>query len=132
MVNVRVRAAQGCFLVWGSLDQVPVANLYMRPSILNDGTIAVLSDDAIVLYDEQLNETGEIPLPSGTGDEYTRPSLIDANDNLALFVGTELYIIDRDGNVITSRIFGSEVREVRLGPDHLFVALDTEIYRFGA
>ena len=105
---------------------------HLRPAILNDGTIVVISDSTLKFFDEDIIETGEIPLPSSedTGSQYTRPPLIDAEDNMALFAGDTLYIIDRDGNVIAERTFDSDIREIRLGPEHLFVALDYEIYRF--
>lgn len=104
----------------------------LRPAILNDGTIAVITDLNIKFFDGDLNQTGELPLPSGpgTGSGYSRPPLVDAGDNMALFAGVELYIIDIDGNILAQRTFESEVREIRLGPEHLFVALDYEIYRF--
>jgi hypothetical protein len=81
-----------------------------------------------------LYEIGEIPLPTGsdTGGLYEDPPLVDAVDNMALFVGPDLYIINRQGNVIDERTFESEIREIRLGPEHLFVALDYVIYRFGS
>ncbi len=104
----------------------------IRPVILNDGTIAVITESTIKYFDDDLNETGEIPLPSGTdtGTQYIRPPLVDAGDNMALFNGSDLYIIDRDGNLIAERTFDDDIRETRLGPEHLFVALDYAIYRF--
>lgn len=105
---------------------------YLRPCVLNGGTIAVITESTINYFDEGLNEVGEIPLPSGadTGSQYTKPPLVDTDDNMALFAGSDLYIIDKDGNVITKRTFDDDIREIRLGPEHLFVALDYEIFRF--
>jgi hypothetical protein len=105
---------------------------YLRPAILNDGTVAVITDSSILYLDPQLTQIGEIPLPGGpdTGDLYTRPPLIDSVDNMALFAGPDLYIISRNGDLLAQRTFESEIREIRLGPDHLFVALDYQIFRY--
>ena len=105
---------------------------HLRPAILNDGTIVVISDSTLKFFDEDIIETGETPLASGadTGGLYNEPPLIDADDNMALFLGSNLYIINADGNVIAQRAFDSDIREIRLGPEHLFVALDYEIFRF--
>jgi len=105
---------------------------YLRPALLNDGTIAVIDDSSVVFFDPELVQIGSIPLPSdpGSGGSYTRPPLVDAADNMALFAGPDLYIISGDGTLIDQRTFESDIREVRLGPSHLFVALDYEIFRF--
>ncbi len=103
-----------------------------RPALFNDGTIVVICESAILYFDTGLNVTAAIPLPSGpgTGSEYTDPPLIDTNDNFAIFHGSDVWIISRHGDVLAHRTFESDVRKVRLGPDHLFVALDDAIYRF--
>ncbi len=131
--------------IWGCMDGVlrrlgPGGNpggqiscgALMRPVVLNDGTIAVITDSSIKYFDDELNETGEIALPTGpdTGESYTRPPLVDADDRMILFNVMDLFIIDMDGNIIAHRSFDNLIREVRLGPEHLFVALDYEIYRF--
>jgi hypothetical protein len=105
---------------------------YLRPALLNDRTIVVITDSNLQYFDEQLAELETIPLPSGpgTGSLYTRPPLVDSSDNMALFAGQDLYIIDRAGNIIAQRTFDADIREIRIGPEHLFVALDMQIFRF--
>jgi len=105
---------------------------YMRPCILMDGTIAVITDSTIKYFDSQLSYLDEIPLPSGadTGHMYGRPPLADAADNMALYNGAGLYVIDKDGNILDQHAFDTNIHHIRLGPEHLFVVLDYAIYRF--
>jgi hypothetical protein len=105
-----------------------------RPALLNDGTVITISwDGPIQHYDSQLNKIGEIPLPAGpgTGKSYLASPMVDSMDNLALYEEEDLYIIDTKGNVLAHRTFDGRISEIRLGPEHLFVALDYAIYRFG-
>ena len=102
-----------------------------RPVILNDGTIAVGCGEEIKYFDTNLNHIGTTGLPSGLSLSWdSHPPLVDALDHLALIKGPYLYIIKRNGQVLGSRTFESDIREIRLGPEHLFVALDYAIYRF--
>ncbi len=105
---------------------------YLRPALLNDGTIVTLSFSTIMFLNENLELVDSIPLPAGstTGDTYTRPPLVDAYDRLALFTGPNLFIIDHYGTVLAQRTFESDIVEIRLGPNHLYVLLDYEIFRF--
>jgi len=105
-----------------------------RPAILNDGTVAVICDSTINFFDEELNSTGEIPLPDPSlANLYMKPPLIDAKDNMVLSAGRWLFIIDRMGNGIDAyyHIDDMDFRDVRIGPQHLFAACDYEIIRFG-
>jgi len=105
---------------------------HIRPVILSDGTVAVILNSSILFFKSHLGLDKEIILPSGinSGDRYSRPPLVDAYDNMALFEGPNLYVIDRDGLLLDQRTFDSDIREIRLGPNHLFVALEYELYRF--
>lgn len=116
----------------GTTFPASTVDLFQRPAIFNGGATGVISHSSIYIFDENLQQTGKIPLPSGvgTGDRYKRPPLIDSDDNLAIFEGENLYIMDREGNVIAGRTFENEIREIRLGPEHLYVAFDAAIMRF--
>jgi hypothetical protein len=107
-------------------------DIFQPPVILNDGTIVALTYSSLLYFDEQLNHIGGVPLPSGsgTGESYTRSPLVDANDNMALFVWNQLYIINREGDIISHRELESDIVVIRLGPEHLYVALEEKIYRF--
>ncbi len=103
-----------------------------RPAIFQDGVIAVLGESSIVYLDLQLNLLDEVPLPTGpgTGDQYLRPPLVDKNDNMALITLHDVYIEERDGDILDHRTFTPEIRNIRLGPGNLYVATDDEIYAF--
>ncbi len=103
-----------------------------QPAILNDGTIAVICDSQIKFFNTNLRLLREAELPGGPGSgvNYNEPPLVDAHDNMAIFTGQNLYVINRDGNTLTKRSFDGDIRKIRLGPEHLFVALDYAIYRF--
>jgi hypothetical protein len=118
----------------GSLGTQVDCGAFGRPCVLNDGTIAVITQSTIKYFDPQLNSVGEIPLPTGsdTGSLYPEPPLVDSADNMALFEGTNLYIIDRNGNLLDQRTFDVDIHKIRLGPQHLFVCLQNAIYRFGS
>jgi hypothetical protein len=102
--------------------------------ILNDGSIAVVSDSSILLLDNDLNQIGSIPLPAGPGSgaSTTAPPLVDALDHLAIVNGADLYIIDIFGAVICHRTFDSNILTIRLGPDNLYVVTTDKLYRFPA
>ena len=103
-----------------------------RPAILNDGTVVVICASTIALLDEGLNMLDEIPLPDAPPTNlFTIPPLVDAKDNLVLSAGKWLFIIDRNGNEIDSYIADTGIRNIRLGPQHLFAAFDYLIVRFG-
>jgi len=107
---------------------------FHRPVILNDGSIAVVSDSSILLLDNDLNQIGSIPLPAGPGSgaSTTAPPLVDALDHLAIVNGADLYIIDIFGAVICHRTFDSNILTIRLGPDNLYVVTTDKLYRFPA
>jgi hypothetical protein len=116
----------------GTLSGVRTCDAFLRPAVLNDGTVIVITESSLLLFDDALDEMGSIPLPSGpdTGAYIPAPPLVDSSDRMALYIGPDLYIIDTSGAVLCHRTFNSDIRSIRLGPDHLFVARDTKIYRF--
>ena len=116
----------------GSKGIENICGAQTRPAILNDGTIAIICHSQIKFFNTNLKLLREVELPSGpgSGDKYSEPPLVDAMDRMAMFKGPDLYIIDRDGLRLAKRTFESDIRMIRLGPEHLFVALDYAIYRF--
>ncbi len=118
----------------GINGQIIKCGAQTRPAILNDGTIAVICETYLKYFDTELNEIARFPLPSGpeSGKEASHAPLVDALDNMALILGPHLCIVDREGNVIAQRTFEDDIKIIRLGPEHLFVALDYAIYRFPA
>jgi len=115
----------------GTLGQDQDIGGYTMPVCLHDGSIAVITDDYVSVFDISLNPADQIPLPTGTGtgNTYSTP-LVDADNSFALYRGPDLYIIDRSGNVIDQRAFDADISLIRLGPDHLFVLVGDRIYRF--
>ncbi len=111
-----------------------------RPVILNDGTIAVVTVSEILYFDQELNQTGQFPLPEYTGN-YFKPPLVGADGNMALVQKKDLYIVDTQGNIIAHKLLtgmsATDIIAIRLGPDHLYVALKKSgvggwIYKFPA
>ena len=109
-----------------------VCDAVYRPALMNDGAICVVSMSNVLFFDENLNKIDEFPLPTGpdSGTDFGGPPLIDNNDNLILIHGSELYFVDTSGNVLDLVTFESPIRKVRLGQNHLYVALQHEIWRF--
>ncbi len=103
-----------------------------NPVSFNDGSIAVITASYVSVFDPLLDLIDEIPLPTGpeTGSTYSTEPIVDADDNMALVAGADLYIIDRDGNALDHRLFETDIKAIRLGPEHLFVLVGEEIYSF--
>ncbi len=114
----------------GSFSSSTTHGANSRPFLLNDGTICVLSNDQFMrMYDTDLNMLGYISIPVTTGWFTSHTPIVDANDNILLYAKYHLYIIDRYGNPITDFAL-SNIKYVRLGPNHLFVIAGNKIYRF--
>jgi len=109
-----------------------VCDAVYRPALMNDGSICVVSMSNVLFFNENLDQIGEFPLPTGpdSGTDFGGPPLIDNKDNLILIHGSELYFVGTDGNVFDLVTFESPIRKVRLGQNHLYVALQNEIWRF--
>ncbi|MCK4721327.1 hypothetical protein KAU08_11730 [bacterium] len=117
----------------GSIGTVVDCGPYLRPAITNNGSVLVITADTLQIYDSDLNLISEFPLPTGpgTGEIYTKTPLIGSDGNIALTTDTDLYILNGSGTEIAHRTFDAKIHGLRLGPQHLFVATENRIYRFG-
>lgn len=116
----------------GTNPKEVTVRVYTRPFIMNDGRIGVISDSSIAIYTPELDISQLVDLPSGpgSGPGYILPPIIDRLDSMAMFRGYSMFLINDYSIGSFTTLHFPNIRQLRLGPEHLYVGCEEQIYRF--